>query len=225
MADTVDTSPATEAQADVAGPEQAAAAESPGDGYGSATAAAGTEILRVCPPKLGRYTRVVSAQYDCGSTSHVLTLMVTLDRVQVSTDAEAGQAVIKFNKAPVDSSGNKIAANDYFVVKDEMGIFGVYRVNAVSGLSITIDASIGTAGASGFTNKVLAGRNVWFVGAAADHAARQFTMKASTVNQLPHVPTGYATSPAAFEPIVVHSNNATNAGILSFVTYSNPAVK
>ena len=222
MADT-GISPETEAQPDAV-TAAAAVAETPGDGYGSQTQTAGTEILRVCPPKAGRFTRVHAWVYDNGATAHTLTLMVPLDKTQVASDAAAGQAVIKLKKAPVDASGNKIAANDYIVVKDENGIFGVYKVASVSGTSVTITASIGAADGSGFVNKILADSAVWFFGTTADHDKRNFTMKASAVTTMPDAINGWATSPNKFEPIVVHSNNATNAGILVGVSYSNPKI-
>jgi hypothetical protein len=223
MAADIDTSPQSEAQPDAVG-VAAAVAETPGDGYGSITASFGTELLRVCPPKAGRFTRVHSTVYDCGSTAHTLTMMVPLDKTQVASDAASGQAVIKLKKAPVDAGGTKIAASDYIVVKDETGIFGVYKVASVSGLSITITTSVGSADGSGFVNKVLADAAVWFYGTASDHSKRQFTMKASTVTTLPDAINGWATSPGKFEPVVIHSDNSTAAGILVAVSYSNPKI-
>ena len=223
MAADIDTSPQSEAQPDSVG-VAAAVAETPGDGYGSITASSGTELLRVCPPKQGRFTRVHSTVYDCSTTAHTLTMMVPLDKTQVATDAAAGQAVIKLKKAVADAGGTKIAANDYIVVKDEAGIFGVYKVSSVSGTSVTIATSIGSADGSGFVNKILADSAVWFYGTAADHSKRAFTMKASTVTTLPDAINGWCTSPGKFEPVVIHSDNSTAAGILVAVSYSNPKI-
>lgn len=223
MAADTDTTPQSEAQPDAVA-AAAAVVETPGDGYGSITASSGTELLRVCPPKAGRFTRVHSTVYDCSTTAHTLTMMVPLDKTQASTDAAAGQAVIKLKKAPVDASGTKIAANDYIVVKDEAGVFGVYKVASVSSLSITITVSVGSADGSGFVNKVLADAAVWFYGTAADHSKRAFTMKASTVTTLPDAVNGWCTSSAKVEPIVIHSDNSTAAGTLVAVSYSNPRI-
>lgn len=223
MADKTDVTPQSEAQPDAVG-VAAAVAETPGDGYGSLTASSGTELLRVCPPKANRFTRVHSWIYDCGGTAHTVTLMVPVARVKVLTDAAAGQAVVKMSQAPVGTTGAKIAANDYFVVKDESGVFGAYRVNAVSGTSITIDVSIGSADSSGFVNKLIAGSFIWFFGATSLHSKRQFTMKASTVTSMPDASNGWATSPGKNEPILVHSNNATAAGTLVGLSYSNPKI-
>jgi hypothetical protein len=223
MADDIDTSPQSEAQPEAVA-AAAAVAETPGDGYGSITATLGTELLRVCPPKAGRFTRVHSTVYDCAGTAHTLTMMVPLDKTQVATDAAAGQAVIKLKAAVADASGTKIAANDYIVVKDETGIFGVYKVASVSGNSITISVSIGSADGSGFVNKVLADAAVWFYGTAADHSKRAFTMKASTVTTLPDATNGWCTTPSKFQPIVIHSDNSTAAGTLVAVSYSNPRI-
>lgn len=223
MAEDIDTSPQSEAQPDAQGPDQVVA-ESPGDGYGSISNTAGTPNVRVCPPKLGRFTRIHTWLYDNAATAHTVTLMVPLERVLVSTDAESGQAVIRLNKMPIDSTGNLAAASDWIVVKDEQGIFGAYRISSISGLAVTIAVSIGTADGSGFTYKVPAGNVVWFFGAPADHAKRQYTMKASVVTSMPPAASGWATTPNSHEPILVHDDNGTNAGTIVGVNFSNPVV-
>lgn len=215
-------SPSSEAQPDAEGGRSASS--TPGDGYGSKTTSAGTEFMRVAPPKAGAYTRINSLIYEAGATAHTVTMMVPIRKVKVATDAAAGQAVIRLSAVPVDLDGNKIAANDFLVVKDEAGIFGAYKVASVSGNSITITTSVGSADGSGFVNKVLANSAVWFYGATGDHPDRQITMKASTITTLPDAANGWATTSGRFEPIIVHSNNATNAGTLVAVSYSNPTI-
>lgn len=222
MAKEEDVSPQSEATGEAA--TAAAADAAPGDGYGSATAAADTVVVRVFPPKPGRLTRVNAWIYDNGATAHTITMLVPIQKVQSSTDAAAAQAVIKLKENPTNLSGLAIAANDWLVVKDEKGIFGAYRVSSVSGLSITIATSIGAAGASGFVNKILADTPVWYFGAPSEHATRQYTMKASVVTTMPYTESGWATSPAKNEPIIMHDNNATAAGIIVGVSYSNPKV-
>ncbi len=217
-----DLSPQSEAQPDIVSPE-ANAAESPGDGYGSLTNTAGTPTVRVCPPKIGYFTRVTSWIYDNAATAHTVTPMVPLEKCLVSTDAAAGQAVIKFDHIPTNTAGAKIASGDWFVVKDEAGIFGSYLVSSVSALAVTITASRGSADGSGFVNKIPAGRIIWYFGSpTTDHAKRGYTMKASVVTTMP--PGNWCTTPNKHEPILVHDDNGTNAGTLTALSYANVVI-
>lgn len=223
MAVDTDVTPASEAQPEVAAPAAVASAESPGDGYGSLTNTAGTPNVRVCPPKIGYYTRLISWIYDNSTTAHTLTPMIPIAKRFVASEAAAGQAVLKFDSIPVNTAGALLQSGDWFVVKDEAGIFGAYLVSSVSGLNVTVTASRGAAGGSGFINKIPAGRIIWFFGSpTTDHAKRGYTMKASTFTTFP---TGnYCTTGGTHEPILVHDDNGTAAGTIVALSYANVVI-
>lgn len=222
LADMLDSSPQSQADSSVAPASQTS--ESPGDGYGSATATAGTEIVRIVPPKSNRYSRVDGFIYDCSTTAHTVTCLVTLDETTVVTDAASGAATIKVANLPSAQESGAIAASDFIVTQNENGTYVAYKIASLSGSTLTVTTSVGDADGSGLTVKVLADAPVYFMGAPGDHAKRQFTMVASTRNNtLP--PRGYvAMSVIKNTPILVHSNNATAAGVLTGPFYSHPRV-
>lgn len=183
------------------------------DAYGTITQAANTVITRVIPPNPDGRSCVGSLQYEAAATAHTLSLMTTIDTVTASSDAASGQAVLPISRNPVTPDGTLVAANDWFIVQHEDGTWNAYMVSSVSGLNITMTANL--------TGKVLAGSRVHFMGAPADHSLRQFTMKASTTYKFDagDFRIRMATGSAKNTPILVHSNNATNAGTLYHTSY------
>lgn len=218
--DVYDVSPATQALTVIPYAGAELAAVQPGDSWGTTTASADTAIAVVAPPREGRFTKIKRVLYENGATVHTLTCMVSQKEVAVVTEAAAGQAVVKFSNIPTLLDSAIFAAGDFFVVQDELGIFGAYIVTSISSNSVTITASVGSAGASGFTNKILADSPVWIVGAPADHPKRQYRMKASGDTEYFDL----ATSPNVNQPIVVHSNNITAQGYIKQMTYENPVI-
>lgn len=210
----------SEAQPEVVA-EAAVLAEPVADGYGTITAAINTVITRVCPPKKGFYSRVNGLQYDNGATEHTLTMMVMIKKVKVASEAAKTQAVLVVDALPTNYDGSAFAADDWLIVVDELGIYGAYKIASVSGLSITITTSVGSAGASGFVNKIPKGAFVWLMGAPADHSTRQYKMKASAVTTFPESRSGYCTSPGQNEPLLIHSDNTTAAAKWTYLNFSN----
>lgn len=184
------------------------------DAFGTKTASAGTVITRVIPPKTGARTRATGFSYIAAATAHTLSFMVCMDgTTALTTDAESGQAVINLNRLPQASDGSAIAANDWVVLRYEDGSWSEHMVSSLSGLAVTLSANL--------TAKVLSGSTVYFMGAPADHANRQFTCAASVTTQIVGSPTApLAAGAAVGSPMVVHSNNATNAGTLTWLSFA-----
>lgn len=183
------------------------------DSYGSLTQTAGTEITRVIPPNPDGRGCVGNFRYEAAATAHTLTMMTTIMTVKCASDAASGQAVLALDQMPVTPDATIVAAGDWFVVQHEDGTWNAYKVSSVSGLNITMTGN--------FSGKVKAGSSVHFMGAPADHSLRQFTMKASTTTEFDagDFRIRAATGSAKNTPVLVHSNNATNAGTLYWLSY------
>lgn len=141
----------------------------------------------------------------------------------------------------INTADNLIAANDYVVYELADGTYYVDTVSSVSGLAITMTNNIGTA-------TVLKGAPFWWYGITTDtnpadgNAHPKFTLAASGVTKIgsdaadaiagnvgsvvtPSLLVGMvSTSNGRWplggynEPLLVYSNNATNAGTLERVT-------
>lgn len=182
------------------------------DCYGSLTQTAGTEILRVVPPRDGAPGCVGNFRYEAAATAHTLTMMMVTSSTTVATDAASGQAVVNMSGTLTDASGGAVAASDFLVLQYESGVWEAHKVSSVSGLAITVTANL--------TAKIKAGSIAYCMGAPADHAARQFTMKASTTTDfIASDNRVQAARSVEGNPILVHSNNATNAGTLYWLSY------
>lgn len=181
------------------------------DTYGSKTASAGTAITRLVPPSAGKLARVSSFIYVCGSTAHTVTVMPSLADTIVTTDAASGQAVVAFGAIPTAPDGSALAASDWVTLQHEDGSWAEYKVSSVSGLNVTLTANL--------SQKVKAGSRIFFHGAPADHATRQFLLVASTTLTINDVSCGAGSATRLGEPVIVHSDNATAAGSLQMLAY------
>lgn len=179
------------------------------DCFGTKTAAAGTAFTRLAPPKSGARTITGTFTYDCGATAHTVTFMTAQDKTTVGSEAASGQAVVAVSGGLVGADGGVITANDYVVVQYEDGSWGELIVSSVSGLNLTMTASL--------TKKITKGTKIFMMGVASDHTDRQWIMKASTQYTYPGGDTRArsATSALPEQPILVHSNNSTAQGYLT----------
>lgn len=194
-----------------------------GDTFGSLTASSGTELMRVGAPKAGYYTRCYWTKFcNKAAAEQTLTVLVELARTTISTDAAAGQAVINFSSipsSPVD--GSLMAANDYFIVQNELYEFDVYRVASISSLAVTVDVSIGSASSSGVATKLLAGSSkvsnvIYFMGAVADHTKRKFTIPTSNTDYtLANDIVGIGTGVKKGSPLLLHFGNVTTQSVFT----------
>lgn len=186
-----------------------------GDGFMSKTETAGTAITRVVPARGGEWGFVTGFNYRPAATAHTLTFLTEQSRTTVATEAAAAGATITVNGLP-DAFDDAVLANtDWLVVVDEFGYQLAYLISSVAGSVITV----GTPAA--LTTKLLAGSIVYLMGTPADHANRQFLTVASADNPFyGNKDMRAATSSRTGSPILVHSDNATNAGNLKWLSYS-----
>ena len=184
------------------------------DAFGSSTQTAGTAITRAIPPRVGTRAHVSGFSYTAAATAHTVTMLTVLDTKSVASEAAASQAVVALNSIPTAADGSILAANDYLILQYEDGSWEPHLVSSLSGLNVTVSAS--------FSKKILKGSTAYFMGAPGDHSNRQYTIDASQTftiaGSTDRVCAAAAT--AKNQPILVHSNNATNAGILRWVAYS-----
>jgi len=183
------------------------------DCYGSITQAAGTAIVRVLPPRLGLRTCLGNFRYVTGTTAHIFTPMVVLDTVGVgSTDVAVGATTVTLTRNPTAPDGTIIAAGDYVVMQYADGSWNSFLISGLSGLVITIPAT---------TQLIRANSAVFYFGAPADHASRNWTMPASTTYDFSagDFRIRGATSAMNNQPILIVVNNITNAGTLHHTAY------
>lgn len=145
------------------------------------------------------------------------------------------------NFGTINTANNLIAANDYCVYQSADGTYVLDTVSSVSSLAITMTGNVPTS-------TVLKGAPFWFFGITTDtnpannEAHPAFTMTAAGTTVLGGDPgdtmggsLGSVAPPAAMramynstdgawplngknEPLIIYSNNATNAGTLERVT-------
>jgi hypothetical protein len=175
---------------------------------GTTTAAANTAFTRILPPSEKGRLCSGTFGYLGTNTAHTLTFLTAVQELRASSEAASGQATLVVNQIPTDPSGGDLATTDYFVVQHQDGTYGAYLWSSDSGTTITFGSNL--------TDKVLKGARVFFMGGPADHAVSQWTMPASTLFTWPagDFRARSKTASSRFSPILVHSNNATNAGVL-----------
>lgn len=219
-------SPLTVLEAPSSGPADQLAG-SIGDSYGNRTAVtAGTPILSPTNYRSGSFkTRSKRVIYTAGGTAHVLTAMVPFATVHVAQNAAAGQPdfyITSTPNVPQPGDGGDIAANDYLVTVNAFGGIEVFRIGTmtIATAKVTVSLSTGTADGSGLTQIIEKGAPVWFYGAPANHASRQFPLRASTRETLEDL----AFAPQKSQPILIHIDNVTAAGDLVQHAWEHVAV-
>lgn len=188
-----------------------------GNGVGGLTASAGTRIRFLIPPRVRGITRISKWVYTAGVTAHTLTAARPIGRTTASAAAAAGQAVINLTADP-GVSGNLIAANDLLAIRETDGVTRLYTVSSVSGLAITLTGNL-TAGAA-------AGAAVWNFGILGDTdpvtgaAHPTLVGTASATSTFEDREGGVIAGHLTDAPILVDSNNATNAGTIQQLSWS-----
>lgn len=188
-----------------------------GNGDGGLTQTAATLIQTLIPPRPRAYTRITSFGYLDAGTAHTITFLRPLGRTVANGANAAGQAVLNLAADPGSAAliyggtVNAIATNDYIAVRESDGITRLYKVSSVATLAITLTANlaVGTVG----------GESVWFFGITTDTDGRTGKAHpflkggaASAVKTFTDRESGVISSIGTDEPIMVNSNNATNAG-------------
>lgn len=188
--------------------------------HGHKTETAGTAIVIMVPGMKGRYTHVKRITYTTGATLHTITVMRKVAETTLSAAAAAAQAVIALTADP-----GSIAANDNLAIQKPNGSWHFGVVSSVSSLNITLTANVPTGGFS-------SGARVIFYGVVgdADHDNHDYRVQANATNaQIPDDNDGVVDSSTGVdEPVILSSDNGTNAGRFELVeaVYSRvPAVR
>lgn len=191
-----------------------------GNGFGSVTAAAGTAITRMIPPRRNAFTRLMKTAYTAAATAHNLVAMRSLGRAKTVGTAAASQAVITLDVNP-SPAGNTIAASDLVIIRKDDGNLLLGTVSSWNGTTkaLTLAANLAVA--------LSAGADVWMMGVAADTDPRTgevhptFTCAASATTTLEETTIGVLGTIDKDEPILLFSANGTNAGTLLHTVYSH----
>lgn len=203
-----------------------------GDSVTGVTAAGGTPFHTPCPPRAGARARITIVKYINGATAHTLTMMPALCRTLVAADALGAGTVVSVQSLPTYPDGTLPAAGDFFVVQHDNGDWRSHEISSISGFSITASAAFPAVNLGGGISAFRSGSfisplhlppipttgQLFFHGAPADHPDKQFAMSVSNSppNDLYNSQGGWCKSLLNGDPIVMHSNNATNAGVLTF---------
>lgn len=198
--------------------------------YKRVTQTAGTVITRLIDPKLvGAKTNITQLMYVSSTTQHTLTILKPLARTTASAAALAAATSLLVTSNAF--RGDTIAASDYIVVQHSDGTFGAYLVSGVGGtgnLTLTIPALTAAVAAGGF---------VWIMGATGEAEHIVFSPPVSTTTRYQDSVSGIASSgyrtvtggtvysrSGNDDPLLVHSNNATAAGVVESVSgyYGSP---
>ena len=201
---------------------------------GKVTQTADTVITQLVPPVKGAYAALARVQYLASTTAHTLTVLRPLNWTTFSADAAAGQAVVNLLEDPgsysttwagrigpagatPSTANNGIAANDFVVYELPDGNYVMDTVSSVSSLAITLATNVPTGG-------VKKGGRLWFFGITTDtspqtkKAHTQFTLAASATTTLAKKQGVFYRSLNRYDPLILHSDNATAAGTLERTT-------
>lgn len=177
-----------------------------GGGFGHRTAAAGTPIDRLVPPRRGSLLRVTTLKAEGADAFHRVTALRPLGRTRASSSTSAGNAVLHLLADP-GPTGNAVAAGDLVAVREIDNVVRKYEVLSVASLNVTLTGTL-VAGAA-------AGADVWDFGVEADEDPRTgeahpyWELGAATVT-LTDDGGGVVASAASDEPILLrHSNDDT----------------
>lgn len=187
-----------------------------------ATQTAGTAITQLIQPQMrGSRTRLTQLSYLCGATIHTLTCLKPLAKTTVATAANASATSLIVTSAAF--RGDTIAANDYIIVQHTDKSFGAYLVSAVATVTTLTIPALSAAAA--------AGCSVWILGATGEAEHAQFKPLASTLSRFQDsigglCASGYLTVSSGTtykrsgndDPLLVHSDNATNAGVFESIS-------
>lgn len=189
------------------------------------TAAAGTAITGLIPPRRAAFTRLTRVQYRCGSTAHTLTFLKAFGKTVLAAGvAQSGTSITLAADPGAGTPSGNLANGDWVCVELDGGGFFLSPVSSLTGLTMTVNALPAAA---------KAGNRVWTFGVPGDHpATSQTTLKpnpergsaltctASALNDWSDVASGMCQSLEQDSPLMVHSNNATAAGTFEMAAAS-----
>ena len=196
---------------------------------GRSTQTADTVITGLIPGKDGGIARITGWSYTCAGTPHTVTFMRPVATTTATAGAAAAQkdVVVASVNSMKDSSGaaENLAAADYVVYQTTGGGYELNTVASFSTLTVTLGTNIAVAIASGST--------IWIFGEVGRAVHPTFLTVASINNDLsdarlqaglPAQADLHNQRSGVGDPLIVHSDNETAAGILRYATgvYAGP---
>lgn len=184
--------------------------------FGRVTQTAGTIIRLLIPPVRGLTTVITGLEYLPAATAHTLTILQALGKTTLSAAAAASQAVVNITADPgattslffpTNVAAGALAASDKVVIRQGNGIFQYNTVSSISTLAVTLASNLDYA--------TPAGAEFWYFGVAANGHPAELTV-ASTLYSKQN-PNGLWASLYPGDPLIIESDNATNAGFLERV--------
>jgi hypothetical protein len=191
------------------------------NGSGQYTASSGTAIT---VPIGGEFpnlvTNILNLNYLAGATAHTLTLMRGTTWSTIPTAVAAGGTSVTTAAVLLNGAGQTIQANDIVAIQLDNWTWFTSTVSSVSGGNLTL--VLNTAVPSG--RSVPANAVIVEYGQAGDafHAHQQYAAGASATTNVPNGvgPLTLCKATHQGQPIVVNSNNATNAGTLEYINWA-----
>jgi hypothetical protein len=191
-------------------------------GYSTATAA--TEITSICPPNGDMIPVVRGFKYRNGATGHKLYFCSPLGgtRTIEFTDASGTTLELARNDPGKATDGTTIAlaADDWIAYRTRSGALEARKISSITGTTVTVTAT---------GEEVEVGAEVWaFYGSLDIHASESFDVAASDTVSYDnlHIQCGVpaqrgkdAPVSGSGMPMLVWSDNVTNAGKLDYVQY------
>lgn len=197
-------------------------------GVGGLTENAGTRIQVGIPGMPNAQTYLSLIAYKDAGTAHTITVMRKVSETTTTAATSASGTVINITADPGTGTGpGAIAASDVVAIKLTDGSWHFSAVSSVTSLAVTLSTALpSTAGCA-------SGARFLFYGAPSDtvHNSWKFTGgSGSSTTYFPSnnggLPYGcLARSKGADEPLVVDSNNASNAGtfVILQAFYAKPS--
>ncbi len=183
---------------------------------------AGTPICEIMPARAGEIPCIVRLVYEAGSTEHTLTLMKAQGITYVDTMAPQGGSTLELQTVniaqDINDDDEAIAANDYICWVDEYNCYKFDYVASVSGSTITLNGTLPT--------DVRKGAAVWsfYEVGRAHHQQLKLAANETTVIE-GRMQGGFSpqygmqtTRTGIGEPMLLHIDNATNAGKLQYLS-------
>ena len=188
------------------------------------TTSAGTEITSICPPNGDMIPVVRGFKYRNGATIHKLYFCSPLGvtRTIEFTDASGTTLELARNDPGKATDGTTIAlaADDWIAYRTRSGALEARKISSITGTTVTITAT---------GEEVEVGAEVWaFYGSLDIHASESFDVAASDTVSYDnlHIQCGVpaqrgkeAPVSGSGMPMLVWSDNVTNAGKLDYVQY------
>jgi len=182
---------------------------------GKHTATAGTRIRALLHATRGLFTYLTFLRYTAAATAHTLTVMRGQTHARAAAAASAGATDVIVTLAMLDGAGNALAANDLVSMELNDLSWHLGVVSAWDGGTKTITLTGGTAIPAGYSVPVNAQVISYGIASDTNHATLQFTAPQSATTDFPAEQAGIlARSNMRGEPLIVDSDNATNAGTL-----------